>query len=119
MKKKIDILTQILEKKNIYLPVGAKKNEEGSIFKDKDRFHALVARTVRSPSVIIDYGASSHMYLSREALSSLDDLNGPNILVGDNSKTEIKGKGSIYFDHGSFNNVLYVPGLATNLLSVY
>ena len=29
------------------------------------------------------------------------------------------GKGRIDLDHGQFNNVLYVPGLASNLLSVY
>ena len=29
------------------------------------------------------------------------------------------GKGRIDLDHGKFNNVLYVPGLASNLLSVY
>ena len=39
--------------------------------------------------------------------------------MGDNSETESKGKGSIDFYHGSFNNVLYVLGLAANLLSSY
>ena len=52
----------------------------------------------------------------RESFSSLDDSNGPKIVLGDDSKTEIKEKVSIYIDHGSFNNVLYVPGLASNLL---
>ena len=59
------------------------------------------------------------MVSTRDEFSSLDDLNGPNILLGDNSEIEIKGKGSMDFDHGSLNNVLYVPGLVTNLLSVY
>ena len=59
------------------------------------------------------------MVSTNEAFSSLDDQKGPNILLGENSKTESKDKGSIDFDHGSFNNVLYVPGLATNLLLVY
>ena len=55
----------------------------------------------------------------KEAFSSLDYSKGPNILLGDNSETEGKDKGSIDFDHVSFNNVLYVPGLTANLLSVY
>ena len=29
------------------------------------------------------------------------------------------GKGRIDLNHGNFNNVLYVPGLASNLFSVY
>ena len=59
------------------------------------------------------------MVSTKEAFSSLDDLKGPKILLGDNLEIKIKGKGSIDFDHGSFNNALYVPGLAVNLLSVY
>ena len=58
MKKQIDMLTQLLERHNISLPKGAKKKEGGSSFEDKERVHALVASTVRSPSFIIDFGAS-------------------------------------------------------------
>ena len=113
------MLTQILEKNNISLPGGASKNEGGSSFEDKERVHALVANTVRSPSFIINHGASRNMVSKQKSFSCLDDTKGPKILLGDNSKTESKGKGSINFDHGSFNNVLYVPNLATNLFSVY
>ena len=60
-----------------------------------------------------------HMVSTKEAFSSLYDSKGPKISLGDNSDTKIKGKGSIDIDHGSFNNVLYVPGLAANLWSVY
>ena len=33
--------------------------------------------------------------------------------------TDILGKGRIDLDHGNFINVLYVPGLASNILSMY
>ena len=33
--------------------------------------------------------------------------------------TDSLGKGRIDLDHGKFNNVLYVPGLASNILSMY
>ena len=59
------------------------------------------------------------MVLIREAFSSLDDSNGPNILLVDNYETESKGRGRIYLDHGSFNNVLYVPVLAGNIFLIY
>ena len=81
--------------------------------------HALVASTIISPSFIIDSRASRHIVSTWEALSSLDDSNGPNILLGDNSKTESKGKGRIDLDHGSFNNILNVPGLVVILLLDY
>ena len=59
------------------------------------------------------------MVLKKEAFNSLDALNGPKIVLGDDSKIEIKGKGRIDLDHGSFNNVLYVPGIPVNILLVY
>ena len=61
MMKQIDMLTQLLEKNNISLPSGASKKEEGFNFENQERVHALVASTVRSPSFIIDSGASRHM----------------------------------------------------------
>ena len=59
------------------------------------------------------------MVSTKEAFSSLDMSKGPPIVLGDDSLTEILGKGRIDLDHGQFNNVLYVPGLVSNLLSVY
>ena len=46
-------------------------------------------------------------------------LKGPPIVLGDDSLTNSLGKGMIDLDHGKFNNVLYVLGLASNILSVY
>ena len=40
------------------------------------------------------------------------------IVLGDDSHTDSLGKGRIDIDHGKFRNVLYVPGLASKLLSV-
>ena len=56
MKKKIDMLTQLLEKNNISLPDFSKKKEGGSNSRDKERVHALVSSTSSSPSFIIDSG---------------------------------------------------------------
>ena len=59
------------------------------------------------------------MVSTKEAFSSLDKSKGLYIVLGDDSLTESMGKGRIDLDHGKFNNVLYVPGLTSNLLSVY
>ena len=59
------------------------------------------------------------MVSTKEAFSSLDMLKGPPIVLGDDSLTDILGKGRIDIDHGNFNNVLYVQVLSSNLLSVY
>ena len=119
MNKQIDMLAQLPENKNISLPGSTSKKEGGSNFEDQERVHALVASNVRYTSFMVDSRASRNMVSTKDPLSSLYDSKGPNILLGDNLETYNKGKGSIDFDHGSFNNVLYVPSLTTNLLSVY
>ena len=59
------------------------------------------------------------MVSKREIFSSLDMFKGPPIVLGDNSLTDSMGNGRIDLDHGNLNNVLYVLGLSSNLLSVY
>ena len=39
--------------------------------------------------------------------------------MGDDSEIPAKGIGRIDLDNGYFNNVLYVPDIATNLPSIY
>ena len=38
--------------------------------------------------------------------------------MGDDSEIQTKGVGRLYLDHGYFNDVLYVPDLVANFLSV-
>ena len=59
------------------------------------------------------------MVLTKETFSSLDMSKGPPIVLVDDSLTDSLGKGRIDLDHDNFNDVLYVPGLGSNLLSVY
>ena len=37
----------------------------------------------------------------------------------DNTKMEVKGKGNVEMENGEFQNVLYLPNLSSNLLSIY
>ena len=39
--------------------------------------------------------------------------------MGNNNKVKTKGKGFVKLEHGRFKDVLFVPSLASNLLSVY
>jgi hypothetical protein len=59
------------------------------------------------------------MVASKVVYSSLDACKGPPILMGDNSSIEVTRKGRIELTNGSFENVLHVPKLFVNLLSVY
>ena len=106
MKKKIDMLTQLLEKNNFSLLECLKKREGVSNEDDKERVHSLVSNTSRSSTFIIDSGASRHMVLTRDIFSSLDNSKGPKIVLGDDFVTDSMENSRIDIDHGSFNDVL-------------
>ena len=59
------------------------------------------------------------MVAYKESFSSLKHTDDPSIHIGDDTQIQAEGKGSIKLEHGVFKNVLYVPSLAKNLLSVY
>jgi hypothetical protein len=122
MKKKIDLMTQILQQKNLgyCIPKGAKKKKlEDENPKKGNSSHALIAINSSLDAWIIDLGASHHMATSKEVYCSLDSPKGPPILMGDNSSFEVTGKGRIELTNGSFENVSHVPKLFVNLLSTF
>ena len=43
----------------------------------------------------------------------------PSILMCDDTSIEVSGRASVNVGDGTFHDVLYVPSLSTNLLSVY
>ena len=119
MKNTIDQMAQLLEKNNIPIPDSARKKDGSSSSDGKEKFHALVEGTSKSSTFIIDSGASRHMLSKRELFSSMILNVGTAVRIGDDWKIQSKGIGRIDLDHGYFSDVLYVPDLATNLLSVY
>jgi hypothetical protein len=122
MQKKIDMMSQILQKNNLgdRIPKGAKKKKSKDLNSKKDNSsHALIAINSSPDAWIVDSGASHHMATSEEVYSSLDACKGPPILMGDNSSVEVTDKGRIELTNGSFENVLHVTKLSVNLFSVY
>jgi hypothetical protein len=73
---------------------------------------------------LIDSGASKHMTGQRDILSSLTENNFPHkVTLGDDYQYPIKGVGESNYklDSGTpmkMKDVLYVPGLKKNLLSI-
>jgi hypothetical protein len=59
------------------------------------------------------------MSSTKEVYYSLDACKGPPILMGDNSLFKVTDKGRIELTNGNFENVLHVPKLFVNLLSIY
>jgi hypothetical protein len=122
MQNQIYQMSQILQKNNLgdRIPEGEnKKKPEDLNSKKGNSSHALIAINSSPDTWIISSRESHHMATSEEVYSSLDAWKGPPILMGDNSFVEVTGKGRIELTNGSFENVLHVPKLFVNLLSVY
>ena len=75
--------------------------------------------TLKSKELLIDFGASNHMMDERDSFSSLETRKSIPIHMGDDSTIILEGQGSVDLENGYFSNVLYVPSLASNILSVY
>jgi hypothetical protein len=122
MQNQIDIMSQILQQNNLgdCIPKGAKKKKpEDPNSKKGNSSHALIAINSSPDAWIVDSGASHHMATSKAIYYSLDACKSPPILMGDNSSVKFTGKGRIECTNESFENVLHVPKLSVNLLSMY
>ena len=56
---------------------------------------------------------------SKEEFSSLNHSKVPHIFIGNDNKMEVEGKGNVEIENGESQEVLYVPNLSLNLLSIY
>jgi hypothetical protein len=67
----------------------------------------------------IDSRASYHMAKDRDMFYALNECNTKKIFVGDDRSLSVEGSGTDQVENGHFNDVLCVPSLSCNLLSVY
>ena len=84
-----------------------------------EKGHALMASTSKSKALLIDSGASNHMMAEKDSFSSFETIKSIPIHMGDDSTIISEGQGTVDLENGFFSNVLYVPSLAENILSVY
>ena len=90
-----------------------------SSLENKERFHALVANYSRYPSFIIYSGSYMNMSSMHYSFSALHPYSGLSIRMGDDSKIQAKGIGKIGLEDVNSNNVLFVPDMEVDLLSMY
>ena len=55
----------------------------------------------------------------KEVFSTLNDCNTKNIFVGDDRSLSVEGSGTVHLNNGQIQDVLCVPNLSCNLLSIY
>ena len=121
MKKHVDLMAQALQQNNLgnFILEGVKEQKEEDHAPMKGNHHDLVAINSSSNSWIIDFGASHHMEMKEEYFSSLIPCSRPPILMGGDTLVAVAGEGRVELHNGSFENVLHVPKLSINLLSIY
>ena len=119
MKKNLDEATSLLERNHINLPESFRRRDHQDREPQHEKGHALMASTSKSKALLIDSGASNHMMDKKDSFSSLETSKSIPIHMVDDSTIISEGQGTIDLENGFFSNVLYVPSLAANILSVY
>ena len=107
-----------MKKHNVSLPNSYKEKGSSSL-DSKRKGQSLLTHTISQGEWIIDSGATHHMGALKTIFSSMTPLEVPHIFVGDDTKVEFEEKGEVEMESGVFKDVLYVPNLTSNLLSVY
>ena len=65
------------------------------------------------------FGASYHMAKDQAIFSTMHECNTKEIFVGDDRSLSVVGSRTVPVENGHFSDVLCVPKISSNLLSVY
>ena len=81
--------------------------------------YALNVTSSPSQEWLIDSEASYHMGKDKAVFSALNNCNTKTIFTGDDRYLSVVGFGIVHLNNGQFKDVLCVPNLSYNLLSMY
>jgi hypothetical protein len=119
MRKTIDEMAKQLQQHNLTVPENEKKKDDNRTRGRARDGHALMDVTSTPSSWIIDSGASNHMATSKDEFSSIEEITRSPIYLGDATPTKVCGEGIVDLEGGCFTNVIHVPSLSANILSIY
>jgi hypothetical protein len=119
MRKTIHEMAKQLQQHNLTVPENAKKKDDNRTGRRARDGHDLMVVTSTPSSWILDSGASNHMAASKDEFSSIEESNRSPIYLGDATPAKVCGEGIVDIEGGCFKNVLQVPSLSVNLLSIY
>jgi hypothetical protein len=114
--KKMTALEVAMKKHNTI--IDSTSSSHGHAF-SASGFSFNTTSTSSSNEWLIDSGASYHMDKDRDIFSALNECNTKKIFVGDDRSLSVEGSGTIQVENDHFNDVLCVPSLSCNNLSVY
>jgi hypothetical protein len=111
-------LEAVMKKHNISIDPASSSSSHGHAL-SASSFSFNTPSTSTSDKWLIDSGASYHMAKDRDIFSTLNECNTNKIFVGDDRSLSVEGSRTIQVENDHFNDVLCVPKLSCNLLSVY
>jgi hypothetical protein len=111
-------LETTMKKHNISID-STSSSHEHALYASGFSFNSNSTTTSSSDEWIIDSETSYHMANDKVIFSALNECNTKKIFVGDDRSLSVVGSGIVQVDNGHFNDVLCVPSLSCNLLSVY
>jgi hypothetical protein len=110
-------LEATMKKHNINIDSTTSSSHGNAIFTYFFSFNTT--STSSSDEWLIDSGASYHMDKDKYIFSTLNECNTNKIFGGHDRYLGVVGSGTIQVDNGHFNDVLCVPSISCNLLSMY
>jgi hypothetical protein len=118
--KKMAALEETMKKHNISINSSSFSSSHGHALSSSGfSFNTTSTTTSSFDEWLIDSGASYHMAKDKAIFSALNECNTNKIFVGDDRSLSVVGSGTIQVENGHFDDVLCVPNLSCNLLSVY
>jgi hypothetical protein len=112
-------LEAIMKKHNISVDYSSSTSSSHRHALFSSSFSLNATSTCSSDEWLIYSGASYHMAKDKAIFSSLNEFNTKKICVGDDRSLSVVGSGIVQVDNGHFNDVLCVPSISCNLVSVY
>jgi hypothetical protein len=116
--KKMVSLEAVMKKHNISIDSTSSSSSSHGHALLASGFSFNTTSTSSSDEWLIDSRASYHMAKDRDIFSALNECNTKKIFVGDDRSLSVEGSGKVS-RNGHFNDVLCVPSISCNLLSVY
>ena len=106
-----------MKKHHISLDSSSESTSHGHALGASGYFHIAYSSST-SIEWLIDSGASYHMAKDQAIFSTIHDCNTKQIFVGDDRSLRVVGSRKIQIDDDHCKDVLFVPCLSCNLLSL-
>jgi hypothetical protein len=117
--KNMEALEASMKKHNMSIDSSSSNSSSHRHARSASGLSFNATSTSSSYEWLIDSRSSYHMAKDKSILSYLNESNTKKIFVGDHRSLSVVGYGTIQVENGHLNDVLCVPSISCNLLSMY